>query len=62
IGFNLFDIMRKPRNSGGAGLTAVDTAAVVRGNQKLAKPNWHRAAEDGNFFLRGFNYLFIMRK
>jgi adenine-specific DNA-methyltransferase len=24
--------------------------------------NYRRAAEEGNFFLRGFNYLFIMRK
>jgi hypothetical protein len=24
--------------------------------------NYHRAAEEGNFFLRGFNYLFIMKK
>jgi len=24
--------------------------------------NYRKAAEEGNFFLRGFNYLFIMRK
>ena len=24
--------------------------------------NYRKAAEEGNFFLRGFNYLFIVRK
>jgi len=24
--------------------------------------NYRKAAEEGNFFLRGFNYLFIMQK
>jgi hypothetical protein len=24
--------------------------------------NYRKAAEEGNFYLRGFNYLFIMRK
>jgi hypothetical protein len=24
--------------------------------------NYRAAAEEGNFYLRGFNYLFIMRK
>jgi DNA modification methylase len=40
----------------------VDIICVVRHNQKLARGNWNKAAEDGNFFLRGFNYLFIMKK
>jgi len=40
----------------------IDVVAVVRHNAKLAKGNWHRAAEERNFFLRGFNYLFIVRK
>ncbi|MFT3685031.1 MAG: DNA methyltransferase [Phycisphaerales bacterium] len=62
IGFDLFEIMRRPWSEGGAGLTAVDIISVVRGNQKLSQGNWHKAAEAGNFFLRGFNYLFIMRK
>jgi adenine-specific DNA-methyltransferase len=35
---------------------------VVRHNQKLDRGNWRKAAEEGNFFLRGFNYLFIMKK
>jgi hypothetical protein len=34
----------------------------VRHNQKLARGNWRKAAEEGNFFLRGFNYLFLFKK
>lgn len=55
IGFELFAIMRQK-------FKPVDIIAVVRHNQKLAKGNWHKAAEEGNFFMRGFNYLFIMKK
>src|SRR5262249_12594143 len=42
--------------------TPVDVVCVVRHNAKLKRGNWHKAAEEGNFFLRGFNYLFIMKK
>lgn len=55
IGFELFAMMR-------ARFAPVDIIAVVRGNQKLERSNWHAAAREGNFFLRGFNYLFIMFK
>lgn len=41
---------------------AVDHVAVVRGNKKLEKPAFHRAAAEGNFFLRGFNHLLIFKK
>jgi len=55
IGFELFSIMR--------GLfTPIDIVAVVRHNAKLKRGNWHKAAEEQNFFLRGFNYLLIMKK
>lgn len=40
----------------------LDVICVARGNRKLDRANWRRAAEEGNFFLRGFNYLFLMRK
>jgi hypothetical protein len=40
----------------------VDHVAVVRGNRKLEKPGFHRAAAEGNFFLRGFNHLLIFKK
>ena len=39
----------------------VDHVAVVRGNRTLEKPGFHRAAEEGNFFLRGFNHLLIFK-
>ncbi|MFN3198621.1 MAG: TRM11 family SAM-dependent methyltransferase [Bradymonadia bacterium] len=40
----------------------VDHIAVVRHNKTLKMGNYHRAAEEGNFFLRGFNHLIIMQK
>ena len=40
----------------------VDHVAVVRGNRKLEKPHHHRAAAEGNFFLRGFHHLLIFKK
>lgn len=55
VGFELFSIMRdffKP----------VDIIAVVRGNEKLSRGNWRKTAIEDNFFLRGFNYCFIMKK
>jgi DNA modification methylase len=55
IGFELFAIMRKH-------LEPVDVIAVVRHNKTLEMGNYRAAAEEGNFFLRGFNYLFVMRK
>lgn len=41
---------------------AVDHVAVVRGNRTLERPAWHRAAAEGNYFLRGFNHLLIFKK
>jgi DNA modification methylase len=55
IGFDLFAILRKH-------FRPVDIIAVVRHNAKLARSNWQKEAVAGNFFLRGFNYLFIMKK
>ena len=55
IGFRLFSIMEEL-------FTPVDIIAVKRHNAKLNKGNWHKAAIEHNYFLRGFNYLFIMRK
>ena len=56
IGFELFVRMRA------AGFVPLDIVAVTRHNKSLAMGNYRRAAEEGNFFLRGFNYLFIVRK
>jgi hypothetical protein len=55
IGFDLFAIMRRR-------FEPVDIITVTRRNKNLEKGNWHAAAVEGNYFLRGFNYLFIMRK
>ena len=55
IGFRLFNILSRF-------FQPIDIVAVVRHNQKLDRSNWHKAATEGNYFLRGFNYLFIMKK
>ncbi len=55
IGFEMFSILRKY-------LEPVDIAAVVRRNRTMLRRHWHTAAIEGNYFLRGFNYLFIMKK
>lgn len=55
IGFRLFEIMCRY-------LEPVDIIAVVRHNKTLKRNHYHTEAVRGNYFLRGFNYLFIMRK
>lgn len=55
LGFILFSMMAER-------FRAVDVISVVRHNQKLTRGHWNKAAEEGNYFLRGFNYLFIMKK
>lgn len=55
IGFELFSIMQRY-------FQPVDIICVARKNAKLERGNWHKAAAEGNFFLRGFNYLFVMKK
>jgi DNA modification methylase len=55
IGFELFSMLREH-------LTPVDIIAVVRHNKTLSMGNYRKAAEEKNFYLRGFNYLLVMRK
>lgn len=55
IGFELFSMLRER-------FEPVDIVCVVRQNAKLKRGNWHRAAETENFFMRGFGYLFILKK
>ena len=55
IGFELFSLIRKY-------LEPVDIIAVTRHNKTLEMGNFRKAADEGNFYLRGFNYLFIMSK
>lgn len=55
IGFRLFDSLCKF-------FRPMDIVSVVRHNSKLKRNAWQEEAIKGNFFLRGFNYLFIMKK
>ncbi len=55
IGFELFALLRKR-------FVPADIVCVVRHNANLKRGNWLKAAEEGAFMLRGFNYLFIMKK
>jgi adenine-specific DNA-methyltransferase len=55
VGFQLFVSIAES-------LKILDIVSVVRHNKSLAMGNYRKAAEDGNFFLRGFNYLFIAEK
>lgn len=55
IGFNLFSIL-------GDYFFPVDIIAITRHNAKLLRNHWHSSAVEGNYFLRGFSYLFIMYK
>lgn len=55
VGFGLFNSMANY-------VEIVDVISVVRHNKSLEKGNFHKAAEEQNFFLRGFNYLFIGRR
>jgi adenine-specific DNA-methyltransferase len=55
VGFALFDVVAQL-------FEPIDIIAVVRHNRSLDFGNYHKAAEEQNFFLRGFNYLFIARK
>ena len=54
IGFELFAILRER-------FKPVDIIAIARHNAKLGQGNRSKAAEDGNYFDRGFSYLFIMK-
>ena len=55
IGFELFSILRKH-------LVPVDVIAVVRHNRDLRDRKRHEVALREHTLLRGFNYLFVMRK
>ncbi|MDB5218060.1 MAG: methylase domain protein [Myxococcaceae bacterium] len=55
VGFQLFASIAES-------LKIVDIVSVVRHNKALELGNYRKAAEEGNFFLRGFNYLFIAQR
>lgn len=56
LGFELFSIAREE------GFEPVDVVAVVRRNKTLEMGNYRKAADEEGFFLRGFNYLLLLRK
>lgn len=55
VGFQLFVSIAES-------LSILDVVSVARHNKTLEMGNYRKAAEEGNFFLRGFNYLFIAQK
>lgn len=55
LGFELFDLARKH-------FVPHDIVCVTRHNKTLDMGNYRKAADEGNFFLRGFNYLLLMRR
>ena len=56
LGFELFDRLRQQK------FEPIDIISVVRHNKTLNMGNYRKAADEGDFYLRGFNYLFIMQK
>lgn len=54
VGFRLFERMQRY-------FTPVDIVSVVRHNADLEKGNYRKSAVEQNFYLRGFNYLFIVK-
>ncbi len=55
LGYEMFSLLMN------GGFEPVDWVAVVRRNKTLEMGNYRRAADEGNFFLRGFNHLLIVR-
>lgn len=55
IGIRLFGLLA-------ARFVPVDEIAVVRHNASLKRGAWHLAAEEGNYYLRGFHHLYVFFK
>jgi len=55
VGFRMYQILVKYFDT-------VDIVCVVRRHQRSNTLFWHKNAKKFNFYLRGFKYLFIMRK
>jgi adenine-specific DNA-methyltransferase len=62
LGFELFDMCVKSAEGKAGDFIPHDVIAVVRHNKTLEMGNYRKAADEGNFFLRGFNYLMLFRK
>ena len=55
VGFKMFDLLANR-------FEPVDIVVLVRHNDSGMNPMWEHKARERNFFLRGFKYLFIVRK
>lgn len=55
VGFRLFDVLA-------AAFEPIDTIVLIRHHDRSASPMWEHRARRFNFFLRGFKFLFILRK
>lgn len=55
VGFRLYRILERM-------FKPVDTVVLVRHHDRSASPMWQHRARRLNFFLRGFKFLFIVRK
>ena len=55
LGFELFEMAR-------AHFVPLDVVAVTRHSRTLEMGNYRKAADEGGFFLRGFNYLLLRRR
>lgn len=56
LGFELFSLAQAE------GFLPVDIVSVVRHNRTLSMGNYRKAADEQGFYLRGFNYLLLLRK
>jgi DNA modification methylase len=56
LGFELFEMARATQ------FVPIDIVAVTRHNRTLEMGNYRKAADEGGFFLRGFNYLLLFRR
>ena len=57
VGFKIYQMLTEK-----VGFEPIDIICVARRNQSSNTPLWHYRARKFNFFLRGFKYLFLMKK
>jgi len=55
VGFRLLGVLE-------AWFEPVDTVVLIRHHDRSASPMWEHRARRFNFFLRGFKFLFLLRK
>ena len=63
LGFELFEMAtRSIAPNSKADFFPIDIVTVTRHNKTLEMGNYRKAADEGGFYLRGFNYLLLLRK